>query len=529
MKIAFINGKIFTGKNENDFINEFIIKDGKFFKLGNIEKENCDKIIDLEGKTVIPALTDSHTHPLYVVDIFDSLPCTPPYVHSIDELIEFLKSSSEFGKKDRWIKGWCYDESKLKENRTPTIMDLDKVSTTQPIFVQRSDGHSCICNSRALELAGITKDTPEPIGGKIGRFEDGTPNGFMFDLGASNLIREVMYKKNIEEDAKKMVELGKHYAKLGITNLTDMMCYSTPYKAIDMYRLAREKGFKQRISIYNVYEDAKKNYPNGFGDDGIGDIKIAGIKFFIDGTLSSGTALVSSPYKHTGKCGELIYPIEDLDLAIQWAKNNNCQISIHVMGDRGIDLVLETTEKYENWLGDTPAIRIEHCSLISEKHMEIIKNSKVKYSLHFQPIFTYAELDSYKNALEDERLNKVSPLKSVLKNLDGNISISSDAPATIHSEPENIFVSIKSAVRRVTADNLEYNRAEEISVEQAILMVTRNPKSSLILEECSFMKEGYSADFIILDKDIFSIDKKDIDTIKVLQTYLNGELIYNKQ
>lgn len=520
MKIGFVNAKVFTGKNENDFISEFSIKNSKFCEINNVNRNDCNKIIDLKNACVIPALSDTHTHPTYVSQIIDSLACTKPYVANIPQLIEFLKTSPNYGKENKWIKGWCYDESKLDEKRAPTIKDLDLISSTQPVFILRSCCHSCVCNSKALELANITKDTKEPKGGKIGRFEDGTPNGIMYDLGASMLIRNAMEKESLEDEAKKLVKLGEIYASLGIVNISDMMCYSKPLKAYELYKLAKNMGLKQRVSLYQVYKDAKE-----FGlFKSLEDIKTNGIKFFVDGTISSQTAFTHKPYKNSDNYGDLVCNINEIKEAIDFAKNNNCQISFHLMGDKAIDIVIDNLTSYENWLKDYPSVRFEHASMLNLKHIEKIKKLKVKIAISTQPIFQYAEYTSYEDALEDDRFNSICALNTLKEFLD--LSISSDAPATIHHEPFNLFVSINAAVVRTNPNGKNYNKNEEISVEDAILMLTKNSQNILMLKNCTTIEDGKSADFIVLDNDIFSIDKTKIKDIKVHQTWLKGERIY---
>lgn len=529
MKIAYINAKIFTAENENSFVDSFVVENGVFKNINEeIDLKSCDEIINLQGKTVIPALSDVHTHPTYVADIVDSLFCNQPNVYSIDEMIEYLKTSPNYGKEGMWIKGWCYDESKLKENRTPTILDLDKVSSTQPVFLQRSCGHSIVCNSVALKLAGISKDTPNPAGGEIKRFEDGSPNGFMYELSAANLIRDVMYKRDLMQDAKNIAKLSKHYASLGIVNLSDMMCFSKPYKAIDMYKLANEFGFKQRISIYYTWEDVKKNAFDGFiKDESLGEIKIAGIKFFMDGSLSSKSGAVLNAYKD-GTKGFLVHS-DDKDMieAIAWAKEKKVQISFHAMGDAAIEKIIKYASKYDdNWMGEYPSIRIEHASLLSKEQIKKIATLKVKFSIHPQAIFSYAELDGYAAALNKSELNRVCALKTWDEILDKSITLSSDAPATIHQCPENPFVSIQAAVNRISVDGIAYNKDEEISVQKAIMMMSKHTAKSLMLDKVCEIKNGFSADFLVLNDDIFTMQKDKIKDLKVLQTFFKGELIY---
>lgn len=200
---VFINGKVFTGRDEADFASGFAIKDGKFARVwdaraGGAQESSQEssarefdsaEVIDLGGRTVLPGFVDVHTHPGYLAMSAGAVPCTVPVVHDIAGMIEALRRHPNYGRgAAAWIEGFGYDESKLAERRTPTREDLDRVSRTQPVYVLRSDCHSGICNSRALELAGITRDTPDPEVGHFGRFADGEPNGVLQEHGANDVV-----------------------------------------------------------------------------------------------------------------------------------------------------------------------------------------------------------------------------------------------------------------------------------------------------------------------------------------------------
>ena len=189
----YYNAKVFTGSGEDDFADAFRVRDGRFVWAGHLVSAPDADAVDLGGKTVIPGLLETHTHPTYVAQTLSAVACTIPNVTSIADMIEALKTHPNFGKGEYdWIQGWGYDESKLAEHRTPTREDLDKVSTTQPVYVLRSDVHSAVVNTRALEIAGITRDTPDPKGGAFGRDADGEPYGVLIELAANAAVRAVL-------------------------------------------------------------------------------------------------------------------------------------------------------------------------------------------------------------------------------------------------------------------------------------------------------------------------------------------------
>ncbi len=211
---TFINGKIFTGADANTFASAMTIKDGQVVWVGDTSDVNDSDAIDLKNQTVLPGLIDVHTHPKYIADALHGVACTPPNVNSIADMQEALRNSPAFGQgPNTWIEGWGFDETKLAEHRTPTVDDLDKVSTTQPIFIYRSDCHSSVGNSKALEMAGITATTPDPVGGFIGHFPDGRPNGYMKEVAATQLLIKAKSAQSYQADVDNMVNSSDHYLK----------------------------------------------------------------------------------------------------------------------------------------------------------------------------------------------------------------------------------------------------------------------------------------------------------------------------
>ena len=138
---------------------------------------------------MLPGLLDVHAHPSMLASLAGAVPCLPPEVRSLADLLDRLRTHPDLGRgDDRWIEGFGFDESGYPEGRKPTRHDLDQVSATQPVFVRRCDSHSLVCNTRALELAGITRDTPDPEGGRIGRDAAGKPDGLLVERAAYDRV-----------------------------------------------------------------------------------------------------------------------------------------------------------------------------------------------------------------------------------------------------------------------------------------------------------------------------------------------------
>lgn len=523
MEQTFVNGKIFVGTSGTDFATAFKVKDGRISWIGQTDQIDDPDAIDLHQQTVLPGLIDCHTHPKYIADALHGTACTPPNVNSIKEMITALKQSPQLGQgPDIWIEGWGFDETKLAEHRSPTVDDLDQVTTEQPIFIYRSDCHSSVGNSKALELAGIDKDTPDPKGGKIEHFADGRPNGFMREVAASQLLIRAKSAQSYAGDVQNMVNSSTHYLENGIVAIGEMMGRLKPYTTLQLYQDAVKQGFTPRASIYYVYDelDPGQNLEPA-GDD---QLRVAGIKIFMDGSISGETADNSIPYP-SGKRGVLLTNQAKLKTAVEFAKEHHLQAAIHAMGDAAIQLVLDTTCNMEPWLDDMPSIRIEHASLLSDQMFDQINHAKMHYGLSTQPIFFFAEDESYRTYLTPEQFKQAYRIKSML-NSNALTTLSSDAPCTPWAEPDSPFYSIYAAVTRRAANDDVVNEAEAISVPQAILGYTKWAAEIGGFTHNGTLEVGKSADFVILNKDIFTVPADELTQVRAKETWFKGQCVY---
>lgn len=526
---VFRNGNVFTGRSEDEFVTAFKTTGGKISWIGDSREVENEAAIDLQGQTVMPGFIDVHTHPTYVAMIMNSVPCTVPVVNNIPEMIAALRKHPNFGKDD-WIEGFGYDESKLAEHRTPTAADLDQVSTTQPVYVLRSDCHSGICNTHALKIAGITKDTPDPEGAHFGRFENGEPNGVLQEHAANDVVLRAKAVQDFESKARAIAATTDHYNSRGIVAVSDLMVFTRPFNDLKVYRAAQEFGLRQQVPLYFTWSGLKVNpVPDLTDDDREGRIKFAGLKLFADGSISNCTAWVSEAYRNSDNHGYPTISDEEMEAAYQWARRNRVQIAVHAMGDQSLQHVIDFFSTKEPWLdGNVPSVRLEHVTLLTDGQMNKMNRASMSFGASTQIIFFFAEHDSYSANLNDDQYRQAYRLKTFYENIE-RLGISSDAPATTWADPDNVFVSIKAAVTRKAYNGADIVQEQAITVPQAVLLYTgRSAKVAPYEGRLGQIAEGFEASFIVLDRDIFNIDVNEIDKTVVKQTWIQGEKVYER-
>lgn len=532
MKQTFIitGGKIFTSDEEGLYADSMIVEDGVITWIG-AEAELPVKdypSIDLAGKRVLPGFVDAHMHSVILADFSRQISCLPPKVHSIEEMVSEISRARRKQGPDQWIQGWGYDEGKLAEKRSPNRYDLDRGCADAPVCILRTCAHIRCVNSKALELAGIDKNTPDPQGGQIDRDENGEPTGILRE-NARDLVMGVMPELTRQQIVEELVELGQLLASQGITAIGDMGNLE-PGDHFDKYLEAAEKGFRQRAAIYYMWDHFVDNKEFDIPASHFAknrQIRAAGLKLIGDGSVSGRTAWMNKPYLGTGdEYGMPVCSDELMESAIAFCKKKRCQLSMHAMGAKAIERIVGRVYGEPKWTdGNEPHLRVEHVTDPTEEAMDQAIEKGIAFVT--QPIFLYAEIESYLTNLGEDWMKQTYPIKHMLDK-GVKLCFSTDAPATSWAVPSDPFPCIKGAVTRIAYDGTDCGQQQKVDVETAIKLYTRESAQAAGFERIGQLKPGYYADFIVLDQDIFSIPPEDIDKITVEQTYIAGEKIYQK-
>lgn len=529
----YVNGKIFTSDKENLYAEAMLTENGIIRKVGSTEEveklapEGCTQV-DLQKRRVIPGFVDAHMHPVMLADFSRQISALPPKIHSIEELIRAVGEKRKEQGPGKWCLGWGYDEGKFAEHRSINRWDLDKGCSDAPVSIIRTCGHIRCVNSKALELAGIDRNTPDPEGGEIERDENGEPTGVLKE-NARNLITPYIPVQEEEQTVQNLVELGKLLTSQGIVAVTDMGNLDEGDN-FPLYQKAAKKGFLQEVGVYYMWDffmDKEEFQIPRERLDKNQQIFAAGLKLIGDGSVSGKTAWMAEPYLDSDSYGISVCSDQQMETAIAFCKKNRCQLSMHAMGTKAIERVVDRAAREEKWnAGPEPYVRVEHITLPSEDSIE----KAVTHGIGFvtQPIFLYAEIESYLKNLGEKRMKNCYPIRHLLDK-GVKLCLSTDAPATSWAVPSDPFPNLKGAVTRKAYDGTDCGREQAVDIETALILYTKESAEIAGFDRLGQLKEGYKADFLILDRDILEIPSREIDQVHIAETYIGGCCVYRKE
>ncbi|UPL13932.1 amidohydrolase [Microbacterium galbinum] len=521
---TFTNGRVFTGESETAFASAFRVVDGIVDWVGDAADVTDADAVDLGGRTVLPGLLDSHTHPALLAGTAAAAECFPPAVLSADDLVRVLDAhAATISGADAWVLGRGFDDTKFPEGRMPTAADLDRIATDRPVLVWRCDAHSAVCNTRALEIAGITAATVDPEGARFERDTDGNPNGVLTEIAAVNVVAAFIPAPSRDEQIDAIVAIGDELASRGIVAVCDLLS-SRIDRPLETFRAAAERGLRTRVALYPGW-DPEAPLGELTDDDRTGPIRIAGVKVVLDGAYSNRTAWVHEAYPDS--CDHGLRLVDDADVlaAGDWARRNGVQLAVHAMGDRALDRVVELFEDQEPWLDGIPSVRIEHATIVSDAYLARLGSGRMSFGIATHTVFFFAEYDGYEKALRVEQVPDAYPIARLYAGLEP-LALSSDRPATAWSGADDVMLSVEAAVRRRTYNGIEFGAEAAITVPQALLLYTSRAASLSPLEGVGRLAPGLDGSFAVLDRDVFTVPDDEIASVRVAETWIRGERMF---
>lgn len=524
--LVLMNGKIMTIDKDDSIEEAVAIKNGRIEAIGKNHEirqfiGNRTRVIDLVGKAVLPGFNDAHNHLVESGLNLAELDCRTPPIASIEEIIQLVRDKASKVEPGTWIKGWGYDHTRLRERRHPSRMDLDRAAPHNPVLVRRTDGHMCVVNSRAIEIAGITKDTPDPPGGHIVKDpQTNEPSGLLQET-AQNLVKERIPPPTLDQ-IKEAIRLAcQIYLAEGITSTQEAGVGPEEIRAFIEMQKSGDLPIKvyMMLKVDYLKDILKLGIYSGFGND---RLKIGPIKIFMDGSMGGRTAALYSPYENDSSAyGILRQSQEELDEQVKVSHGAGFQVAIHAIGDRAIDMTINAIERAlkENPRGNHRH-RIEHCGLATPQLRKRIRDLGIVAVP--QPTFIYALGDSFEANLGVERMGSTYPMRSFI---DDRILVaaSSDRPVVIGSP----LVGIWSAVNRQTANGNTLAPEQRISASEAIRLYTINSAyASFEEDKKGSIEPGKAADLAIISSSPVDVPSERIRDLKVETTIVDGKVMY---
>ncbi|MEI6263925.1 MAG: amidohydrolase [Sphingobacteriia bacterium] len=536
----YYGGDIITMEGEQpNYVEAVAIKNGKIVFTGSkseAEKLKTDstKMLNLEGKTLVPGFIDGHAHffAFGAQAISANLLAAPDgNCNNIDELVNELKTWHQKNGTDKtngWIIGIGFDDAALKEKRFPTKDDLDKVSKDIPVMAMHISAHFCSVNSKGLEVLGITAASKNPEGGIIRRVNGGKePNGVLEELAAMPSMIKLITPTNRELGDLYMDAGQKMAASFGYTTANEGRAMGNHESMADF---ASRGKFIIDVNSWIDYTYPKYMRSEWYSKEYKNHYRIAGLKLTLDGSPQGRTAWRTIPYlipPDGQKAGYKGYPAipndADVQKIVDTAFANNWQLKAHCNADASADQFFRAVNKAAAKYGNNDRRNILiHGQLIRMDQLDSLKKYDIVGS--FFPMHTFYWGDWYKEIIGPEKAQQISPINSALKK---GIRVTShtDAPVAL----PNLMMIMWTTVNRISRSGTVMGPDERLTPYQALKSFTIWGAEQFFEEKNKgTLSSGKLADMVVLDKNPLKVDPMTLKDIKVMETIKEGKSIYKK-
>lgn len=523
-RILYTGGTIRTMTGEGT-AEALLTEDGLIRAVGREEEvrrqaEGAREVF-LGDRTLMPAFIDAHSH--FSACANAMLQGTVEKAESFDEITEAVR---EYIRKNaipagRWVAVRDLDPERLKEKRVPDRTVLDRASGEHPILLQHKSGHVGVLNSRALQEAGIGKDTPDPAGGRIWR-ENGEPTGYL-EENAFIPVMNLLPPPSADDLMRAYEQAQQMYASYGIATVQEGLM---PKEMVPLYRKLCGEGrlwlevvgypsAADGREIYGEMEAWQHGYRDGF--------RLGGYKIFLDGSPQSRTAWMRTPYEGGSDCGYPVLTDEQVRDCVFMAAREGRQLLAHCNGDRAAQQYLEGLS-----LAEKEGLRPEqirpvmiHAQLLGRDQIPWLRRLGVIPSFFVAHVYHWG--DTHIRNFGAERAGGISPAASAGKE---------GLPYTFHQDAPvirpDMLETVWCAVNRITREGKQLGADERVTVKDALEAVTVRAAYQYFEEDRKgTLEAGKQADMILLDRDPLTADPADIAGIRVLETVKKGKTVYS--
>lgn len=537
---VYYNGSILTMSQTNHQVEAIATRNGKIIDAGPYAKlkehiSGITKVIDLQGKTLIPGFIDAHSHFTIAMKMLAQANLSSPPVDSIrsipDIILRLQEHKLKFGIEDgAMLMGWGYDPDQLAEHRHPTIEELSEAFPNNPVFILHASFHMGVVNQAALKLAGIHKSTPQPPGGMIVRDFDTDEATGLLQESAMYLVLNTLPVPTTQQLNQLFQLTQQTYARHGITTaqdgLTDFNSYSYLQQA------AKNGDYIIDIEALASFRELEKymDDPNRFGS--INRLRLSGVKITTDGSPQGKTAFFKKPYltKVPGCVDQCRgFPMVDqrqLEQVMTSCYANDIQLYVHCNGDASIDMLLDAHRKVTKSLQlekDKQRTVVIHSQFVRHDQLEQYKTFKFVPSFFTNHAFFWGDVHTLN--LGKERAEFLSPIQSALQ-----LGITATNHTDYTVTPLDQLFLLWTSVNRTTRSGRILGAKERLTPYQGLQALTINSAYQHKQEHLKGSLEiGKLADFVILDKNPLEIPANTIKDINILETIKEGKTIFKQK
>lgn len=532
------NTKVYTANDEQPTAQAIAVKDGKIWKVGSEEeisayKGDSTEVLDLKGHYIYPGFIEGHAHIMGVganlvnVDLMGA--------QSYTEVVEMVRKKAAEIPEGEWIigRGWHQDKwTETPENLFkgfPTHHELSEAVPNHPVYLSHASGHASLVNVKALEIAGITKDTPDPNGGEVFKDVTGQPTGLMNET-ASRLISKVIPEETKELKTRKLQLAIDECLKNGIVGLHQAGSRADDIEVFEDFAKNEELKIRLHVMLTGLDSVLLDSFYAKGPQIGLYDnhLNIRSIKLYADGALGSRGAWLLEEYSDAeGVHGHNVTPMEDIEEVVLEGLKNGFQMCTHAIGDRAnrevLDIYQRAFEAYPDMAKDS-RFRIEHAQHIHPE--DIPRFAELGVIPAMQAIHMSSDRPWAIDRLGKERIENGAYMWSELIDNGSKIVNGTDAPV----EPVSALASFYASVSRKTLKGNPdggYEPMQKMTREEALKSYTIWPAYGAFMEDITgSIEEGKVADFTVLDTDIMTVPEEDILTARVKMTIIDGEVVF---
>ncbi len=485
------------------------------------------KYVDMQGKTVLPGLIDAHGH---VFGLGEQL--TQLNLSGSASLADAVKATAAYAAANpqlAWLRGRGWNQEVWKLGRFPTAAELDAAAADRPVWLERVDGHASWANTRAMQLAGITRDTPDPAGGKIVRDAKGEATGLFIDAAQYLVLKFI--PRQTDAEARAFLDRSlKEMAAMGLTSAHDA---GVNVAQDALYREYADAG-KLSVRVYGMIGDTGSDFDQlakaGPLKSYAGDMyALRSVKLYSDGALGSRGAALLAPYSDEPKSHGLLFKSNaDIYAQMEKAMKLGYQVNVHAIGDAGNRQILDGSQKLlkQNAGAASQRHRMEHAQVVDLADIARFKSIGIIPSM--QPTHATSDMNMAEQRVGAQRIKGAYAWRTFLKQ-GSRIACGSDVPV----ESPNPLFGIHAAVTRQDAAGQPaagWFSNQAMTLTEALRCFTLDAAYAGHQEKSiGTLEKGKWADFVVIDQDLFTMPAKDIHKVAVRQTWVAGRQVFERK